>query len=315
MKYSVKEFRDNLISKIFGLGVTKDFKNNPAFNSALMEIDILLAQMNIFTDAETVMVTEKNGTISFVWETAYDVRYSVSLEAVLDKTFRFVVVEEHKPSLDKTGDFVKSKRVVEKVATITGANEVILTTNGSIVKNVNESQDSTVKVWVERKVYNSKGVMREREFRTYKEIPIRGHVEDISVDEALTIPRQVFMHGYKSEEYDTKNYMIRNKLDTARVSIEDRSNGRRFCGELPLSSQHGLKNMELFRDFDYPSEVLIKPLTNEEIAEMISREKNEVVAAGLRDYAVGRAEYYYSSVEDKMFVSERKDDDKKKALQ
>ncbi len=314
MKYSVKEFRDNLISKIFGLGVTKDFKNNPAFNSALMEIDVLLAQMNIFTDDERIMVTESNGTISFVWETAYDVRYSVSLEAATDKTFRFVVVEDHKPSLDKTGDFVRTKRVVEKVATITDANEVILTTNGSIVKNVNKSQYSTVKVWVERKVYNGKGVMREREFRTYDEIPIKGHVEDISVPDALSIPRQAFMHGYKSEEYDTKNYMIRNKLDTARVSIEDRSNGSRFCGELPLSNQHGLKNMELFRDFDYPKEVLIKPLSDEEIAELLSREKNEIVASGLRDYAVGRTEYYYSSVEDKMFVSESKDEGKRKAL-
>ena len=54
----------------------------------------------------------------------------------------------------------------------------------------------------------------------------------------------------------------------------------------------------------YPQDIVISPLSSEEIENMIQREKNPKVAEGLKLYAAGRENYYYSSSEDKHFISE-----------
>ena len=54
----------------------------------------------------------------------------------------------------------------------------------------------------------------------------------------------------------------------------------------------------------YPQNVVIPPLSQEEIEVMIQRESNPKVAEGLREYAVGRNTYSYNSAEDKHFISE-----------
>ena len=54
----------------------------------------------------------------------------------------------------------------------------------------------------------------------------------------------------------------------------------------------------------YPQNIVIPPLSKEEIETMIQRENNPKVREGLRKYAVDRTTYSYNSNEDKYFISE-----------
>ena len=77
--YSVKELRDKLEEKIAGLGITPKFKENPAYASALAEIDSLIGQMNMSETSEIVMVREEGGSISFNWTSPVGENYSMSI--------------------------------------------------------------------------------------------------------------------------------------------------------------------------------------------------------------------------------------------
>ncbi len=304
MNYSVKELRDSLGDKILGLGVTSTFKENPSFGVALIEVDMLLAQMNMFQVADKITVREDERGISFSWDSNYDVRYDFSLVARGERAFTCIVTEERKPTLNKEGNLERIKRVVEKVAVLKEDGEVVLTTNGSMVSGIENEDFSHNKAWCDRKVYDAKGVMREREFRTYPENILGEIIDNLKTDSILYVPRQAFIHGFMSDRYDSRNLMVRNKIDTAKVLVEDRANNKKFMGEVELNLQYGLRNLTLDRDFAYPREVLIKPKTADEIDSMIKSVHNPVIEEGLREYAKGRENYYYSSVEDKTFMCE-----------
>lgn len=304
MQYSVKELRDNLSKKLKNLGISEEFLNSPAFRSAIIEIDVLMAQMNMFSVALDVMVTEENGTISFTWNSNYEVKYSLCIKAPDSNSINCIVAEEHAPSLNKSGVYTRTKRVVEKRAVLSDDGNVVLTTNGANVCSTSDVGKSVNRSFVDRKIYDKYGVMKEREFRTYPEMPLNDNIDNLKVDSILYVSRGALERGFMSEKYETRTLMIRNKIDTAKTLIDNRREGKRFMGELQLGNEHGLKNMELIRDFDYPKEVLIKPLSTEEIEALVRRERDSVVAQGLRNYANGREDYYYSSLDDVTFVSE-----------
>ena len=54
----------------------------------------------------------------------------------------------------------------------------------------------------------------------------------------------------------------------------------------------------------YPQNVVISPLSQEQIEAMIQKESNPKVKKGLREYAVDREIYFYNSSDDKYFISE-----------
>ena len=136
MYYSVKELRGKLIERVIGLGVDKSFLENPAFASAISQIDSLIGQMNMFEAAETVTVKEENGNISFNWTSPVGDKYSMSISSSSPETFRCVRTEENKSFIDTNGQNIRQKNVIEEVATIDKFGSITLTTNGSIVDNI-----------------------------------------------------------------------------------------------------------------------------------------------------------------------------------
>ncbi|HAB67139.1 MAG TPA: hypothetical protein DCE23_07205 [Firmicutes bacterium] len=304
MQYSVRELRDSLNDKVAGLGISEEFRGSVAFHSVLVEIDVLIAQMNMFSVASSVMVTEEKKKISFEWDSPYQEHYQFYIKVKNKNELSCAVVVERKPELGKDGLFTKEKRVIEKKAERNENNEVVLTTSGAIVRNIDNNTKSLNRSFAERKIYDEYGVMKDREFRTYPEMPLNDHIDKLKIDSILYIPRLVFVGGFMSDEYETRTVMVRHMLDTARVLVDNRKEEKKFIGEIPLNREHGLKNMELDKEFNYPKEVLIKPMSNEELEELIRKERNSVVGEGLRRYAKGRTEYYYSSVEDNSFISD-----------
>ena len=120
----------------------------------------------------------------------------------------------------------------------------------------------------------------------------------------LYIPRQAFDHGFWHDKYKTNTLLTRDKLDTARWFVDDRRKGTRYSATIPLSKEYGLRDMIIPNGFNNNRDIVISPLSTEEIEVMIQSEKNPKVREGLRAYATGRENYYYNSADDKNFVYE-----------
>lgn len=307
MYYSVKELRGKLIERVIGLGVDKSFLENPAFASAISQIDSLIGQMNMFEAAETVTVKEENGNISFNWTSPVGDKYSMSISSSSPETFRCVRTEEKKSFIDTNGQSIKRKNVVEEVATIDKSGSITLTTNSSIVDNIDcRIGKCNNYTWSEKKCYTSNGVMRDREYKSFARGELSVDFDRAEIDSMLFIPRQAFDFGFWYDKYESRTLLVRDKLDTAKIISEDRTKGIRYSAITPLNQEHGLRDMAALLDGygPYPQNVVIPPLSQEEIEAMIQRESNPKVAEGLREYAVGRNTYSYNSAEDKHFISE-----------
>lgn len=306
MYYSVKELRDKLSERVIGLGIDKSFLENPAFASAISQIDSLIGQMNMFEAAEAITVKEENGNISFDWTSSVGDKYSMSISSSSPETFRCVRTEEKKPFVGTNGQSIRQKNVVEEVATIDKSGFITLTTNGSMVDNIDcgmgKCNNST---WSEKKYYTSNGIMRDREYKNFTRGELSEDFDRTRIDSMLYIPRQAFDFGFWHDKYESRTLLVRDKLDTARIVSEDKTKGIRYSAITPLNQEHGLRDMVLLGGYDpYPQDVVIPPLSQEEIEVMIQRESNPKVAEGLRAYAVGRTTYSYNSAEDKSFVCE-----------
>lgn len=306
MNYSVKELREKLGEKIYALGIDPKFKENPAYASALAEIQSLIGQMNMFEAVEVVTVREEKGNISFDWTSTTGTKYSMSISSSSPDTFKCISTEERKPFVGKNGQTIREKNVVEKVATIDQSGFITLTTNGSMVNNVDcgvgKCNNST---WAEKKYYTSNGVMRDREYKGFKSGELTEDFDRTRIDSMLFIPRQAFDFGFWHDKYETRTLLTREKLDTARIISVDKTKGIKYIATTPLNQEYGLRDMGLPSGYDpYPQDVVIPPLSQEEIEAMIQKERNPKVEEGLRAYAVGRENYYYNSAEDKNFVRE-----------
>lgn len=304
--YSVNELRDKLVEKIEGLGINPKFKENPAYASAIAEIDALIGQMYMDKAAEEVTVDEKQGNISFSWISSVGKKYSMDISCSSPETFRCIRTEEDKPFVGTNGQTIREKNVIEKVATVDNYGFITLITNGSRVDNIECSgKKCNNSTWAEKKYYTSNGVMRDREYKEFSRGELSENFDNTTTNSMLRIPRGAFETGFLKDAYEKRELLVRDKLDTARMIVEDKRRGIRYSAIVPLNQEHGLRNMETLGGYDlYPQDIVISPLSTDEIEAMIQRESNPKVAEGLRVYAVGRENYHYNTFDDEKFVSE-----------
>ena len=155
----------------------------------------------------------------------------------------------------------------------------------------------------ERKIYNSKGIMIEKEFKSFGEEKIECNINNIGLDEALLVPRLSF--DKNSNIYDTyieKNHLVRNMLDTAKLSYKDKLNNREYKTVAKLNEYNGLRNMTLIGYQDYPEDIVITPLSKFEIEQKIIRESNLKVQEGLKELSKDRENYNYNASYDNDFL-------------
>ena len=107
--------------------------------------------------------------------------------------------------------------------------------------------------------------------------------------------------------YKTREILRREKLDVARFVYEDKTRNRHYQASVPLNQEHGLREMHTIGGDPFPKEIMIDPISSEELEEMITRENNPKVEEGLRVFAEGREKYYYNSNEDSHFKRENVD--------
>lgn len=302
LSYNVSELRSKLEEKLDGLGVSPKFKANPAYAELLSEIDGLISQMNMFESANDVMVTEESHVVSFDWNARDGRKYSMKVSCINPEMVTCTRIEDESTHIGNDGKSFGVKNVVEDVATIDKFGFVTLRTNGAIVDNIgcgnNWCNNST---WSEKKYYTSDGVMRDREVKHFRRSDLMQSFDRANIHSILYVPRQAFDGGMFSDSYVSRTLLVRDKLDTARVVSEDKDKGFHYLATNLLNQEHGLKNMSLYGG-GLPQDVVISPLSKEEVEEMIERESDPKVREGLRKYAAGREDYHYDSAEDKNFV-------------
>ncbi len=304
MYYTIKELREKLPEILLGLGIDPRFKENPAFTSAVAQIDGHIGDMNLL-DAEKEIAFVKDGKIDFSCRNGSR-KYSLSISSSSPKTFSCICTREDEPYVStENGQYVTIKDVTEEVATINDKGCISLTTNSAMIDNMDcIGFKCNIGNWVDKKDYTIDGVMTQREYRSFPRYNFTKSVNDISVNEALYDSRNAFGGGYLFDKYDVVSVATRDKFDTAYVYYYNKTKNIRYKSVCQLNNEHGLKEMGVPVEGSFQPEVYIPALSQETIEAMIQKERDPKVAEGLRKFAVGRETYSYNSAQDPSFVYE-----------
>lgn len=294
---SVVELRKNIVDKVIDLGVNLDFLENPAFIVALSEINALIGEINI-EDPGVVLVDRSNGTLSFDYTASNGDRFKFDLACLNSSTIRCIRADEPHSFVGNDGKVVRKKSVVEYVAELGERGEVTIFVNNGAIDNIYcDNHHYNINSSVERRIYTTRGVMYERESKTYATRKGEGYFHRVGVNEMLLLSRQAFDYAPWSDSYAKRTLLRREMLDTAKLFYENRLSDNNYCGVVPLNSVRGLRDMIIAKEYNkFPvNEVEINPLTKAEIADLLARESDERVAEGLSYFAKGRENYCYSS--------------------
>lgn len=307
MHYNISELRANLGEKVEELGISPAFKENPAYDTALDSINALLGEIysELPDQIKETQVSLKNGVISFACDLPFGKKYAMSILCDDSTTFRCIRTQEKAPYIGTGGVMYRCKDVIEKVVTVDEkSGHMTLTTNGAWLyaddSMKGECRNSTSS---EKCDYTSDGIMERRETKIFGTGKLSEDYNRAGIGSMLYIPRSAFGMSLWSDKYEDRTLLTREKLDTARLVVEDKKKNIKYNATVQLSSQYGLKNMRLDIT-DLPEDITIMPLLPAEIDELIQSEKDPRVAAGLRKYAVGRDQYFYNSRDDRYFVCE-----------
>ncbi len=292
---NVKELMTNLDKIMDDMGVDPKFKENPAYEDVLSEIKTMIGQMNIL-DIENVSVYSEGGKISFKYNSVDGDRYSVNISAGNPESISFDREVEKKSFTTNDGQTVRVGEKVQTTAALNNTGDLTLSTVGKSIDNYQCDQGQRNENIMMRKVnYDKNGVMdlSERKYSSSR-IPLAYDNAPISLNTQI------------ENVYDKRELVSREKIDTARVVVEDKKNGYStiaFSAVVPLSTEHGLKNMVPQNGInEYTDSIEIPDMTEFEVQEMVNKETNPKVREGLAGYAQSRAGYHYNSAEDPNFV-------------
>ena len=301
MEFSLAELKNNLDSKIVLLGMTDDFRSNPAYYTVLSEIKRLLDQLNV---DESTVVRIAGKTIFFVCLSSSGSRFSATITCAIPNNLVFSVTED-RPNQKIEDKTFGERDIVELIAMYDPIFKSISTyMSGSTVDNLNcEVNTCNNTSWSERKEFNAYGIMMEREYKGFPKVLLSVDKNLITEALMLDIPRQAFGDTFWIDKYNIRNVITRDKLDTAKVIYENKVDGERYVTMAPLSQKQSLRYLILPKGFETrPNNVTIGKLTEDQISELIKRETHPKVAMGLRLLTDGREEYSYNSAMDKNFL-------------
>lgn len=317
MEYTVAELRENILSKLFELGLNPKFKATPALSSALAEIDALITTIPLDKVEETSKVKQRDKAITYTCVDEEDNVYALGLTSYEPNSFKCFLLTE-KLSIPVDDKPMHQRTVIEKKVSVEENNYLTISTLGSTIDNLNcEIGKCNNSVWQESKKYSSKGIMIKKEVNNFASTEIKEDFDSISIDSMLYIPRKSILASDDFiESLRTKRTLIsREYLDTAYIYVDDKEHRTTFSSSVPLNQDNGLRDM--FIDDIYlngPKEVFIPPVEDWEIDLMITSESNPKVQEGLKSISSGRNRYSYDSNNNPNFERKGFNDDLKSSV-
>lgn len=284
--YSVKDLYAEMEDKLSDLGVTPNFKENPAYNRIVNDIKSLISEMNIL-NMENILVDKSENEIVFK-SVETNNQFEMHIGCINPETIRCMRVEEN--------FLYHEKYFVDEIIKLNPSYGIERQNGFVSINNANcRSDESNVNTRVSERIeYGPSGVMKQRESRTYAPYKLELGYHSIDAKADLANPMQDF-NGIGSANYIKRELLVRQKLDTVNFVLEDKINNVYQTGVLPLNRYNSLSdipaNMTAVR-----GNIEIPPLSQEEIEMMIQRETNPKIMEGLRACADGRDTYSYYSV-------------------
>ena len=114
---SVIDLRDNIVDKVVELGVCLEFLENPAFVTALSEVNGFIEEMQI-EDPSVVLVDKSNNYYSFSYINHSGDKYKLGISCPDERTVKCVKEFENHSYVGEDGNVVRQKNVVEQIATL-----------------------------------------------------------------------------------------------------------------------------------------------------------------------------------------------------
>lgn len=304
MEYSVAELRNNILSRLYDLGINSNFKENPALSSALAEIDELIAKIPSKNLKGEGNVKQQNNAITYTCIDEDDNAYAFGITSYDPSSFKCFFLTE-KNSIPMDGEPMRQRSVVEKTVTLESNNFLTITTFGSTIDNhkCNVGQCNNT-VWQELERFSAEGIMMKKEINDYVRGQLQEDFNTVSIDSMLYIPRKANLSvDERIESLRTKRVMLsREYLDTARLFIDDKGNKTTFISSVPLNQENGLRSMVVDEIYlNAPKEVYIPPLEEWEVGLMITSESNPKVQEGLKALSNDRTSFCYDSGTNKQF--------------
>lgn len=314
MEYTVRELRNNILSKLNALGINPRFKENPALSSAIAEID---GFMYLFEQCDDIKVNQEDNKISFTYRDNNGNTYAYGITCHEPNEFRCVLISECTTNSSKQGT-IRQRSAIEKRVSLEENNYITISTFGSTIDDrdchFGKCNNSP---WREYERYSASGIMLNKETISYGCFELEEDFSDVKVETMLYIPHKAVYAPDRniSKLQRTRTMITREYLDTAALIIEDRDKKTLYCSSVPLSQENGLRNMEVPNEYmACPREVFIPPLEKWEIDIMITSESNLKVQDGLKNLALGREGYSYSSTDNKTFERQGFESSRAKAV-
>lgn len=294
---NVVDLRENIVDSVVGLGVNLEFLENPAFVAAMSGIKGLIDEISI-EDPNVILIDESDGKLSFSYTASNFDSYKFELSLFDDKTIKCVRTSEPHSYEGEDKSVVRKKNAVEQIARLEDSGEVTIIVNTGMIDNIGcDNHSYNMSNAVERMLYTVDGVMRERENKVYSSRKGIGYFHRVGANEMLLLARQAFIYGPWADVFSKRVLLVRQMLDTARISYEDRDKEHSYFGVVPLNKEKGLRDMFIAEEYNsFPmKDVVIPSITEEEISAIIESESDLKIANGLRGYAYGRTTYHYES--------------------
>lgn len=291
MKYSIKEAQEELNKNLKNrLSFTRDFSSQPNYKLILDEISSMLEQLNNNKETQIISISKTDNTMYFK-TSDNDTKYILTVFIPDEKNIIYQLYEEGSPRSIINEDY-SYKKVNNNKVNIKDNNAIsISSTINLIEKNPSSGEIYVTTNSIHNRDYNKNGIMT-------KDVYLRGPSSISATGDITQITKEEIAN------YEEKYILERNTFDTARFTADDKVNNIIYNGIISLDQSFGLRDMHIPFNNRYPTHTIIKPLSKEEINQMISKEPNEQVRKGLEILAHGRENYSYNSKEDKKFVYE-----------
>ncbi|MDE6292485.1 MAG: hypothetical protein K2L98_02255 [Bacilli bacterium] len=304
MEYTVAELRNNILSRLYDLGINSNFKENPALSSALAEIDDLIAKIPSKNLKGEGNVKQQNNAITYTCIDEDDNAYAFGITSYEPNSFKcFFLTEKHSIPMD--GEPMQQRSVIEKNVSLESNNYLTITTFGSTIDDhkcqVGKCNNT---VWQELERFSAEGIMMKKEINNYVRGQLQEDFKTVSIDSMLYIPRKANISSdERIESLRTKRVILsREYLDIARLFIEDKVNQTTFISSVPLNQENGLRTMVVDEIYlTAPKEVIIPPVEGWEVDLMITSESNPKVQEGLKGLSNDRTSFSYDSATNKLF--------------
>ena len=287
--YDVKEITDQLIiNKLIELGANSLFFENPSFCDFLNQIKSTIS----FAKGKVLVYRRGNG-FDFQFENQLGEKKKLYLYCSSPDRINLFFQEDYVRQHNKEIYKERFQRDLVVKLNLSDGSITMEDTHVIIDSNTKDNNKCNVKSWLYKTEYSPEGIEISNE--------CRDHYETINMNYDRYILTNVIDYSGRilKKNCDHLYRIIRNNLDTAKVTYNDNVNNTFSNGVVILSQESGLRKMITSNSLltsDVPT--IIMPLSEEEINSIISKESNPKVQEGLRKYVKDRSKYYYNSSSD-----------------